>query len=150
MNVRNKPELLEMVARHRPGDKIALEYIRLGKKGKTNVTLKNKNNTTALTELEPVSPLPERLGFAKLQTLNALEIKKLGAKGVRVLTIGKGSKIARLNMEEGFVMTHINDIKIESVEQFIKALEKARPQEKITIEGVYENFPDPYFFTFTK
>jgi PDZ domain-containing secreted protein len=53
-------------------------------------------------------------------------------------------------MEEGFVMTHINDIKIESVEQFIKILEKARPQDKITIEGVYENFPDPYFFTFTK
>jgi serine protease Do len=148
--VRNKPELLEMVARHRPGDKITLEYMRLGKKGKTNVTLKNKNNTTALTELEPVSSLPERLGFAKLQTLNALEIKKLGTKGVRVLTIGKGSKLSRLNMEEGFVMTHINDIKIESVEQFIKILEKARPQDKITIEGVYENFPDPYFFTFTK
>src|SRR5690606_13241587 len=47
-DIRTEPELLEQIARYKPGDHISLTYIRNGKIKVTTVELKNLEGTTAI------------------------------------------------------------------------------------------------------
>ncbi len=136
------PELQEKVARYRPGNKVAVEYIRDGKKYKTNVVLKNKSNTTALIG---ENSLVKDLGF-ELRDLTDNERKKLKTEGAYVISITRGSKIERTNMDPGFIITKINDKKVSSVDDLVDLLEGAT--DKVMLEGVYENYPGEYYYAF--
>jgi serine protease Do len=151
MKVKNKAELLELVARHRPGDAINLEFVRKNQRQQAKVTLKNQSNTTALLSPEKFDGNYEnfkRVGINEIRPLNAQESRKLGVKGVKVMGIEKGSRIDRTNMEIGFIITHINDRKVESLEQAVKILEENKG--KVVLEGIYEEYPDAYYYTFLK
>lgn len=151
MKVRNKAELLEQVGRKKPGDVVKIEYVRNSKTATTLVTLKNKNYTTALVSPEKFDGSLDafkKIGISDLRPLSLQESRKLGVKGMKVMSIEKGSRIDRTNMEIGFVITHINDKKIESVEQAQKLL--TTMNGKIVLEGIYEDFPESYYYTFVK
>ena len=146
--VGSRPELLELIARYRPGNVVEIEFYRDAKKYKTRVTLKNKNLTTALLDPNNDVNLFERIGISKMRALEDKEMHQVGTKGLKVINIDKDSKIERTNMQKGFIITHINDAKVETVDQANRLLGKS--SGKITLEGVYENFPDPYYYTFVK
>ena len=149
--IKNKAELLEQVGRHKPGDVVNIAYSRDGLRGTTSITLKNKSNTTALLTPEKFDgnlDAFKKIGIGDLRSLTPQETRKLGMKGIKVVQIEKGSRIDRTNMEIGFVITHINDKKIESVDQAIKTL--ATQSGKVILEGVYEDFPEAYYYTFVK
>ena len=146
--VGSRPELLELIARYRPGNIVEIEFYRDAKKYKTRVTLKNKNLTTALLDPNNDVNLFERIGISKMRALEDKEMHQVGTKGLKVINIDKDSKIERTNMQKGFIITHINDAKVETVDQANRLLGKS--SGKITLEGVYENFPDPYYYTFVK
>jgi serine protease Do len=149
IKINTKPELLELIARFRPGNIVSIQFIRGGKTYKTDVTLKNKNNTTALIEgTKTEINAFEKIGILELRTMTDKEVKKVGKKGIKVIKIDKGSKIDKSNMEIGFIITQINDTKIDNVDQAIKLI--AKTTGKVTLEGLYENFSDPYFYTFSK
>jgi serine protease Do len=144
-------ELLELIGRHKPGDVVQLGYSRNGERGNAAVTLKNKSNTTTLMIPEKFDSNIDafkKVGISDIRPLNAQEVRKLGLKGVKVVQIEKGSRVDRTNMEIGFVITHINDKKIESVEQAQKLL--ITLSGKVILEGVYEDFPEAYYYTFVK
>jgi serine protease Do len=151
MKVKNKAELLEQVGRKKPGDVVKIEYVRGGKTASTLVTLKNKNFTTALLSAEKFDGSLDafkKIGISDLRPLSPQESRKLGVKGMKVISIEKGSRIDRTNMEIGFVITHINDKKIENVDQAMKLI--STMNGKVVLEGVYEDFPESYYYTFMK
>ncbi len=139
---RTIPELQEKVARFRPGNSVSVEYIRKGKKFKTNVVLKNKSNTTSIVGNESML---KDLGF-ELRDLTGTEKQNLKVSGAYVMSIVRGSKIERTNMDPGFIITKINDNEITSVEDVIEILENA--SGKIMLEGIYESYPGEYYYAF--
>ncbi len=149
--IKNKAELLELVAEQKPGDKIVIDYFRAGQMLHTQVTLKNKDNTTGL--VQPENPdesydIFKRIGMTDVRELTNQESRKLSVKGIKVVGIERGSQIDRTNMEIGFILTRINDTKVESVEQAAALIKKLHGQ--ILLEGVYEDFPDNYFYKIVK
>ena len=146
VKVKSMPSLQEQVARYRPGDKIAVSYIRNGKKKSTKLVLKNKDNGTTFTDKTDIKVL-NGLGL-DLRELTKEELTALKVKGVKVVSIRKGSKIDRTNMDPGFVITKINDEIITDIPSIIKAIEKAK--NKVMLEGVYEDYPGEYYYAFAK
>lgn len=138
------PEMQEQVGRYRPGNVISVEYLRDGKKKLTEVTLKNKSNTTALLNASDERIL-KNLGF-ELRDLTEKESESLKAKGVKVISIFHNSKIERTNMQPDFVITKINDKLVSNIEEFLSLLKETRGN--VMLEGVYENFPGEYYYAF--
>ena len=88
------------------------------------------------------------LGF-ELRNISNDEKSNLNIKkGVKVLSVRKGSKIDRTNLTPGFIITKVNDKKVNSVDELIKIIETT--DEKIMLEGVYEDYPGEYFYAFKK
>ena len=150
-NVKNKAELLEQVARHAPGEVVRIEYIRKGQRGTASITLRNKGNTTALIAPDKFDgnlDAFKKIGISDIRPLTQQETRKLGTHGVKVVSIERGSLIETKNMEIGFVITHINDAKIASLDDALRAVGTARG--KVVLTGVYEEFPGEYLYTFVK
>ena len=140
------PELQEQIGRYRPGNIITVQFYRNSILRQVKVTLKNKNNNIAVSASHRDEFLLS-LGF-ELRNLAPSEEKKLGIKGVKVVSIYRGSKIERTEMDPDYIITKVNDQKINSVEEVIKALKDAR--DKVLLEGFYENYPGEYYYTFSK
>ncbi len=136
------PELQALVAQFRPGNTITVTYIRDGKKLSTDVTLKNKSNTTTLIRDDKIL---ESIGF-ELKDLSRDEIRSVGVNGVKVKSVIRGSTIENTNMDPGFIITKINGKKVSTIDDVIEELESA--DEMIVLEGIYENFPGEYYYKF--
>ena len=76
------------------------------------------------------------------------EVRKIGGKGVKVVSIEKGSLIGNKNMEIGFVITHINDKQVNSLDEAVNLMTNTKG--KVVLAGVYEDFPEEYYYTFVK
>lgn len=138
------PEMQEQIGRQRPGNQVEIGYIREGENKIARVILKNKSNSTALVNGSDDQFLRE-LGF-ELRELTPLELDRIQAKGVKVSSIFRGSKIEKTNMDPGFVITKVDDKKVTNLKEIIKALKSNSGQ--IILEGVYENYTGSYFYTF--
>ena len=138
------PEMQEQVGRYRPGNTISVEFIRSGKKTSAPVILKNKSNGTTLTTAKNESILRD-LGF-ELRNLTKDEVRKLHSSGVKVVSIYRGSKIERTNMDPGFIITKVDNKKVATVESVVEELQNAHG--KIMLEGIYENYPGEYYYAF--
>ncbi len=141
------PVLQEQIARFRPGNTVKVDYFRNGKRYQTQVTLKNMNGTTALVSSALDNALLEEIGF-EIRDLTSEEIKRLGTKGAKVISIYRGSKIERTNMDPDFVITRINQKNIRTAEDVATILSEA--DGKIMLEGVYEGYPDVWYYEFPK
>jgi Do/DeqQ family serine protease len=149
--IRNKAELLEQVARHTPGEVVKIEYVRKGQRLTAHITLRNKSNGTAIVIPEKFDgniDAFKKIGISDLRPLTQQETRKIGTRGVRVVSIDRGSLIDTKNMEIGFVITHINDKQVNDVAEAVRLI--ANLKGKITLTGVYEDFPDEYYYNFVK
>lgn len=138
------PEMQEQLGRYRPGNSISIEYIRKGKKYKVSVILKNKSNSTSIITAKEENVLKD-LGF-ELRNLTRDETRRLKLNGVKVISIYRGSKIERTNMDPGFIITKVDNQRVASVDDLIEILEDA--YGKIMLEGIYENYPGEYYYAF--
>ncbi|MEZ5058767.1 MAG: trypsin-like peptidase domain-containing protein [Saprospiraceae bacterium] len=145
--VATMPELQEQIGRYRPGDVVTAQFYRGGTLQEANITLKNKNNSIALTAAAPNQSILLDLGF-ELRNLMPSEKKRMQVEGVKVISIYRGSKIERTEMDPDYVITKVNDKRVTSIEQVIAELESAR--DKVLLEGFYENYPGEYYYTFSK
>lgn len=139
INVTTGPELQEQVTRYKPGDKITLTYMRSGKESTVPLTLKNKAGNT---ELVKTTGILDKLGAE----LEAIDSKTAASNqingGVRVKKIGEGL-LKRTRMQEGFIITSVNDQDIKSVSELDKILSLNKGR-KVKIEGVYPGFEGTY------
>lgn len=140
--VRTEPEMLEQIARYKPGDNISVTYLRGGKTGQTSVQLQNAENTTALVKNTAASGL---VFGAKLRTLTPAEKQRFGIRaGVLVEKVGNGVFRQQTNMRDGFVVMSVNDVPVNSVEDLRKTL-LAAPQNA-QLAGVYPGYRSTYYY----
>ncbi|OUN60290.1 Do family serine endopeptidase [Alistipes sp. An66] len=125
--------LQEQIARHRPNDTVKLSVKRDGEVKQFEVTLRNKAGKTELMTKEDVDVV-EALGgkFADAGTKLCRELEIKG--GVQVVGIKADGILARARVKQGFVITHINDRPVYSLNEMQRMTEKVR-----SIDGVYPN-----------
>lgn len=125
--VSTEPQLLEQVARYKPGDNISISYIRSNKTYSTTVELKNIQGTTSILKGSAGANL--LLGL-NTRPLNTTEKSRYGAaynieNGVVVTDIQEGLVARQTNMRKGFVIIAVNDQPVSSAEDVQEALAAA-------------------------
>jgi S1-C subfamily serine protease len=147
MKIRSIPELQEQVGRLHPGSVLKVEYIREGRRYSTNVTLKDKDLATKIVVKTDSDGLLGELGL-NIRELNTDERRKLRVTGVYVENIKVGSIIEKTEMDPGYIITKVGDVKVSSVQEVVDEFKKRRGSE-VYLEGFYENYPGEYYYTFT-
>ncbi len=130
----------EILSYHSPGDKINLEYKHKGKIFEKTVTLTNKEGTTELLKREIYSSRTLGADFEKVSKVerDLLNIDY----GVRIVKIRNGL-IRQMELEEGFIITNINQIPIKDPETLTDILTKIRG--RVQIEGVNKQGVREYY-----
>lgn len=144
-DIKSSAALIEYVGRKRPGDKLEVTVNRQGKIVVVPVTLKSREgNTTAVKKDEnpEIASLGWELEEADSKVLKRLEISG----GVKVSTITNGKIKRYTDIQEGFIITHIDDRAVKSVKEVNEILNKKKAGDLITIAGVYEDYPREYIF----
>jgi Do/DeqQ family serine protease len=140
--VNSTADLQAIIATKRPGDKIALAYLRAGKEYETQATLRNKTGTTDMVAATEADRAPSALG-AEFGEVSDKEKSKLGiSHGVKVLKLGKG-KLAEAGIKEGFIITFIGETAIKSPDDVEAAVQERK--RVIAIEGVYPSGDKAYY-----
>jgi hypothetical protein len=125
---------------------VIVEYLRSGKKYKSEVTLKTKGNSTSMISSEEYDYLAE-LGF-ELRDLTRREVATFGVRGIKVVSIVKSSIIDKTNMEPGFIVTSVNHSAVKSLEEMLEIIRQSTG--RILLGGYYEYDREEYFYTFNK
>lgn len=139
--VTNNGQLSVMIATKKPGDNVSLTVIR-GKDEKVfNATLKGSLGMMPGQAAAAVDALG-----VELKTLSKDQAKQLNIQGgVMVNRINDQGIIAdQTNMRDGFVITSIGGIKVNSVDELKAAL--AKQGNNFQIEGIYPGSPDTYYY----
>lgn len=124
-----------------PGDKIKMAYKSGTEMKEAVLMLTNREGTTELLKKETFSS--QSLG-ADLEVVSKVEKDKLGVgTGVRITNINNTGLIRRLGISDGFIVTFINKIPINSPEEAVDILEKIRG--KVIIEGITSNGVKGYY-----
>lgn len=138
------PEFMEQVGRFRPGDNITLSFFRKGERREAQVILRNQINSTDFVAIRKDKILTD-LGF-ELRNLDKTEKQRLDSEGVYVVSVSRGSKIERTNMDPGYIITKINEKPVQTVADIIKELEGHKGT--VVLEGFYENYPGEFPYAF--
>lgn len=125
--------LQEQIAKRRPNDTVKLSIKRDGRVKQIEVTLRNKAGKTELMTKEDVDVV-EALG-GKFADAGAKLCRQLDIRGgVQVVGIKANGILARARVKEGFVITHINDRAVYSLNDLQRMTDKIR-----SIDGIYPN-----------
>lgn len=130
--VRSVSELQEWVARNRPGKEINVTYIRENKTQVVKARLKDNNGREGTYKKDILFELNGMVIEDML--FNELEKLKLG-NGIRVKTVNAG-KWKEAGIKEGFIISFLDRVPVDDVEDFNRMLEYKRGG--ILIEGYYE------------
>ncbi|AHM62105.1 periplasmic serine protease [Flammeovirgaceae bacterium 311] len=129
--VESRGQFDEIISYYSPGDNITVGYIRRNQPQQATLTLTNREGGTSILRREVFTS--ESLG-ADLEKVSMVERNVLNIKqGVRVTNIRRGF-MRRLGIQEGFVITSINETPIEDPEKLVSILSKLRG--RVIIEGV--------------
>ncbi len=125
----------EQMSYYRPGDKIKISYKREDETKQVEIVLTNTEGTTELIKREIYKS--ETLG-AHLEMVSKLERDRLNiAGGVRLTKLAGNGFIARLGLQEGFVITSINNVTPTKAKELEEILSKIRGN--VNMEGITEN-----------
>lgn len=115
--------LQEEIGKRRPGDKVPVTIrTKKGKEEVKEILLRNSNGETAL--IDKASIIKNTALGATFEALTEKEKKDLSLTyGVRIKSITAG-KLKSLGLEEGMMITKINDKPVNSVEQLTSELNK--------------------------
>jgi serine protease Do len=131
VKVNSPAELQEQVSRYRPNDRISVTLSRKNRKVQIDVVLRNTKGGTGMVERHSeISALG-----ASFDKVSSSEKAKLGiSSGVKVADV-RGGKFQSAGIRKGFIVTQINNRKIESVEDIENILETS--DGGVYIEGIY-------------
>jgi Do/DeqQ family serine protease len=129
-------ELLEVIGQHNPGDLVDVEVLREGENMNYMVELRNQRGSTEITT-ELASEFQTELGATFKPVSEELKKKLELDYGMQVEEVKDGI-LYKGGVEEGFIITEINDEDIKSLEDLENAMDKIRGGV-IRIEGIYPN-----------
>jgi serine protease Do len=138
--VNSKSGFDEYLSYFNPGDKIKVTYKSENKIKEAYLILTNREGTTEIIRHETFTS--ESLG-ADLEMISKVEKDKLNVPGgVRVLNI-KNGLIRRLGISEGFIITSVNKVPINTPAELVDIMEKVRG--RVMIEGITSNGVRGYY-----
>jgi Do/DeqQ family serine protease len=124
-------ELQEWVARNRPGKEIGVTYIRNGSEHEVKATLRNNEGS----DLVAKRVVEYDLKGVEVEDVPYKELTGLQVEGgVRIKDIAS-SKWNEAGIKKGFLITHIDKIPVDNVEDLIRILEFKKGG--ILVEGIY-------------
>lgn len=130
--VANVAELQDLVARHRPGDKIDVTYKRRGNVKTVSAKLKNLDNEIKIVKRDD----SYKIEGASFRNASEKEIKEYDVEGgVIIENIGKG-KWKDAGIKDGFLITSITKRPVKDVNE-LRALLRDRSGDGILIKGKY-------------
>lgn len=132
-------ELQEQIGKKRPGDQVAVNIKRDGVEKIFNVTLRNAKGNTAIVK-ESFSELGAEFGEISDKDRQRLNIDQ----GIQVLKISAG-KMKNAGVRVGFIITDVNKISIDSVEDMKRIISQSSDKKPILIEGVYPDGKWAYY-----
>lgn len=131
VDVNSSSRLQEEVGKNRPGDKVKITLRRKGSEMQVEATLLSENGKTSLESAAKADS--EAYQGMKMANTSREERQKLSVKnGVKVAEVNKGI-FKDAGIPEGFVITHINNEPVYSVQGAIAQLKSLKGA--ITIEG---------------
>jgi len=138
-------QMVEQIARLKPGDKITVTYLRDGKEKTTNVTLKNKTGTYDIIRTSALDDFG-----AEFETLDKKKAGEYGQTGgVVVKKISPNGLIdGQTRMRDGFVILRVNGKAVSNVNEFSEAVQKAG--NDIKLDGFYPGFEGLYTYNISK
>jgi serine protease Do len=141
-SVNSKNSFDEYLSYFKPGDKINVQYSREGKVSEKQIQLTNIEGTTSVVKKEIYRA--EAIG-ADLEVVPKTERSRLNIEsGVRIAKINSNrGLIAQMGIEEGFIITAINNRNIETPEDLAEILERIKG--KVVIKGVTKQGQKGYY-----
>ncbi|RYY86119.1 MAG: PDZ domain-containing protein [Chitinophagaceae bacterium] len=134
-------QMSAQIASFRPGDKVAVTYLRSNKEYTAQVTLKKKGDVVTQN-------IGNRVG-ADLATLDKTKARQYGiAGGVVVEKITEGGPISNTRMQPGFVITSVNGQDVNTVEELSRVI-ATLSDPRIRIEGIYPGYDGSYTYPMT-
>ena len=149
-SVKSSPELQEVIGRTRPGDQVSVKVNRKGQMKNIMVTLNNSSGNTGLVKKEASKGFSTNIATlgAELEELSSKEAKSMGLYGgVRVKKLKDGPLKKSTDIQEGFIITKINDREVSSIDE-IQSLLNNRRGGGILLEGRYPDSPTSYYYGF--
>ncbi|MBS1760023.1 MAG: trypsin-like peptidase domain-containing protein [Bacteroidetes bacterium] len=132
-------ELQATISSYNAGDKITISYKRDGKDYNGSTTLTAKQGTYDAV----ASNVGTKLG-AELETVSKATAQKNDIEGgVVVKKITAGGPFSKTKMEAGFIITSVNGIDINSVDDLTQAMRSLRG-ETVQLEGIYPGYMGVY------
>ena len=123
-----------------PGDRLRLVYRRQGRSRQVDLTLTNREGTTARLRREIY---PSQLLGADLETVSKVERDRLAiAAGVRVVRVGTGP-LSRTHLRDGFIITAIDRQPVQQPQDVEQMLGRARG--RTVVEGINEKGVKGYY-----
>jgi len=138
-------QMVEQIARLKPGDKITVNYLRDGKEKATTVTLKNKTGTYDIIRTSALDDFGAE--FESLDKKKATEYGQTG--GVVVKKINPNGLIdGQTRMRDGFIILRVNDKGVSNVNELSDAVQRAG--NNIKLDGFYPGFEGLYTYNISK
>lgn len=138
-------EMVEQIARFKPGDKISVTYLRDGKEGTANVTLKNKTGTYDIVKVSVLDDFGAE--FTTLDKKKATEYGQTG--GVVVKKINPNGLIdGQTRMKDGFVILRVNDKAVSNVDELNNEVQKGG--KSVKLDGFYPGFEGLYTYNISR
>jgi len=140
--VTKNSELLEQIGKKRPGDRALISVNRFGTKKEFSVTLENREGTTTLHKSTEYATAALG-GFFK--ELTKEEKSYLGVRnGIKVTGLENG-KLRSAGIAKGFAIIKVNNIYVNSAEQFEEIISKLKPGDGVLIQGFNPDGTSDYF-----
>lgn len=137
-------EFSERIARHRPGDKITLSYLRNGKANRVTLTLKGRESLPALAENKDGLDLQKRFGASFAPLDPSVKQRYRLRSGIVITRIQSGGFFDQAGIPEGTIILRVNGRPVNTVEEFSGLLRTSR-NGMARIEGLT---PDGISFIF--
>jgi Do/DeqQ family serine protease len=143
-SVKNRPMMMEMVSRKRPGEEINVTVNRDGEEKTYSVKLMDENGTGNLASSNEKVESSIELG-ATFSGINADDKQKLGINGgVKIVSI-TGGKLKMSGIKPGFIITKIQNQKVTDIKDIDRILTNTKSETALLIEGVYPDGRRAYY-----
>jgi Do/DeqQ family serine protease len=139
--VSSKAEYDELLSYQSPGDRISLKWKRGQRVMEQSVVLSNREGTTDILKQEIYSS--KYLG-ADLEIVPKVELDLFDIDGgIKIIKIYSGGLLASLDLEEGFIITRINQYKIDTPQKLVDVLSAV--SGRVRVEGISKNGVKGYY-----
>lgn len=138
--IKTEPQLLEQIARYRPGDNISITYMRTGREYNATVQLKNIDGNTSIIKEQGSA----RLFGANFRSLSGEQRRAYRIDGgVEVTDIEDGAWARQTKMKKGFIITSVNDRTVTDVNDLQAVLGQS---DNAKIGGFYPGYTGMYYY----